>query len=971
MRTLLITTLLILATKTALAQSLFPRQWALNNNGQSLYRETGELTRERVIGINGEDINWMRPLEVMEFAQAQNLTLHQGPVVVAVIDTGLDLDHPAFKDRLWFNEALCGELSVDERASQPCHGWNFLDGNADLSDDNGHGTHIAGLIAANETTSSTRGATPEGVVIMPLRAIGDGIQGFTYKNRLITDIIADAISFAVQNGAHIINLSLGWPEIIHIPKIDFALKRAQELGILVVAATGNNNKDIPTYPCSYSGVVCVGAHDHQGAVAEFSNFSGKVDLVAPGEDIVSTHPRNLESRLLRTQGYELKRGSSQAAPYVVAAAATLKLLYPEITVGELRARLYSSARPVHGKPVKFGALDMRKAITHKPELFVRPDFKSVLEVKINAQGRFSIDLPIRNELKDAARDLEVFVSIPSQAVELETTHFTIDRIPGEGQRLLRLQGSISDFTADTDTFLKVSIQAPEFEQSTQTNLIFTQVIDLDHPSIITQALSGVHPDQVSFFNGPQKVSRVRRMLLADRTQNAHAWFYQNPTLQTPNQTVVSVVHVTKDSSALIELKLGERVQQVLGLFNIDINFDGDNNYIVYSMDSNRQNLILHLFTSAGELVSSLPARWTFPISAFEGLPLRPAGEDFSWLKVKTDSWGELLVPSFRRRWVIPEEDNIPDLLDRINPVSQDRLFYLLPIKNDDDEVELTIRTLEGYDFFTKLDSKIHRRFNEQVSLSRPFEQSSLERRRGEVTALLQIGRESTLRNYKITFKGPNDFALLPFYSGVHQLQGNLIQRILDPATQGPSNALGLMALVSREHARLVSFDPEGQLQERHFIQNPTWADPFFMFLGGAKTAEGEVLFLESRYHLMAYHPDHGVSKLPVNRDSSFPGSNFSEMFALQFVETSSGELTPALSVNATQVYGERLYVMAFLEGKLQRPIELSFALPTNCLALNGERSPDGSTIALLCRDRSAPLLEQMSIKLIPLRLGTR
>lgn len=95
--------------------------------------------------------------------------------------------------------------------------------------------------------------------------------------------------------------------------------------------------------------------------------------------------------------------------------------------------------------------------------------------------------------------------------------------------------------------------------------------------------------------------------------------------------------------------------------------------------------------------------------------------------------------------------------------------------------------------------------------------------------------------------------------------------------------------------------------------------------------------------------------------------NFTELFAVHLAEGRDGQKLPAITVNATQVFGDRLYAMVYAEGSFTRPIDLSLSLPAHCLPLNGGRSAQGSHLTLLCRDRQAPLMDQMSIRLIPLR----
>lgn len=270
---------------TLMAQSaptdlLFSKQWYLNNQGQVITKNISELERSYQKGTVGKDINWVNPNE-LEGKIAANTE-----VIVAVIDSGLDINHPDLKDRVWYNSKLCKDLPTTK--NQPCNGWNFINNTSDLKDDVGHGTHVAGLIAANLNRMGISGLAPKNVKIMPLKVIDSGVTGFVVNGKLFTDMVAEAMTFAMNNGATVINLSMGWPKVVDTFKVRQAFRTAEQKGVLVIAASGNNNKDLPTFPCSYDSVLCVGAIDNLGKLAEFSNHGPKIELVAPGEFIIST-----------------------------------------------------------------------------------------------------------------------------------------------------------------------------------------------------------------------------------------------------------------------------------------------------------------------------------------------------------------------------------------------------------------------------------------------------------------------------------------------------------------------------------------------------------------------------------------------------------------------------------------------------------------------------------------------------------
>jgi serine protease len=223
-------------------------------------------------------------------------------VTVAIVDSGVDLDHPDLRDRL-------------------VEGIDLVDGDSDPDDENGHGTHVAGIAAAAvDNGTGIVGAAPC-ARIMPVRVLDAAGQGND-------DTIAAGIRFAADHGADVINLSLGESGLIgRLRKggaLNDAMHYAYATGSVVVAASGNEGTPRlrnyrPAVP-----VIVVGAVAPDGSPAEFSNFGDPRTLVAPGQEILSTTPTSPTTIFPDgTEGYALLDGTSMAAPYVSGVAALL------------------------------------------------------------------------------------------------------------------------------------------------------------------------------------------------------------------------------------------------------------------------------------------------------------------------------------------------------------------------------------------------------------------------------------------------------------------------------------------------------------------------------------------------------------------------------------------------------------------------------------------------------------------------
>jgi subtilisin family serine protease len=247
-------------------------------------------------------------------------------VVVAVVDTGVDVHHPALAGRC-------------------LPGWNAVDGSSDVSDVEGHGTHVAGKIAGMAPRPEDGGVAPW-VSLLPIKAAD--AQG-----RFTDATIAAGIRHAVARGARVINLSLR--SDVPLPHTAEAIAAARRAGALVVAASGNEGRDAVTYPAAYPGVLVVGSAEG-GARSRFSNGGLRLDLVAPGERI-----RSAEAGTFRERS-----GTSMASPQVAAAAALVMARNPQWTADQVADWLRRTARDLGqpGRDAEFGAgeLDLFAAV---------------------------------------------------------------------------------------------------------------------------------------------------------------------------------------------------------------------------------------------------------------------------------------------------------------------------------------------------------------------------------------------------------------------------------------------------------------------------------------------------------------------------------------------------------------------------------------------------------------------------------
>lgn len=244
--------------------------------------------------------------------------------IIAILDTGVDISHPDLADNIWTNPlegtGADGEDDDDNILIDDIHGWDFITQSATISDNNGHGTHVAGIAAAvGNNGLGVVGANPD-ALIMPLKVLNDGGTGDMAT-------IIKGIDYAVNKGAHIINMSFGFKNV-DSQILKQALDKAFANYVVLVAAAGNHNWEIHfqdpitkevcvVYPAAYENVIGVAASDIYGNRAGFSNWDHDdafsrygYEVTAPGVNIISTYPGG---------AYKKLSGTSMATPMIAGA----------------------------------------------------------------------------------------------------------------------------------------------------------------------------------------------------------------------------------------------------------------------------------------------------------------------------------------------------------------------------------------------------------------------------------------------------------------------------------------------------------------------------------------------------------------------------------------------------------------------------------------------------------------------------
>ncbi|QOD61579.1 S8 family serine peptidase [Polaribacter haliotis] len=304
--------------------ALFSRQWSLHNDGSFT---ASPSTNDADVDMN---LAW-------------DITTGNPDITIAVLDSGLRMTHPEMSGRVWVNttETSNGLDSDTNTYIDDINGWDFVNNDNDPTDDNGHGTNIAGIIAATGNNSIGYAGVDWECKIMPLKILDQNNNGF-YSNWI------EAINYAVNKGAKIINMSVGGSS--YSAAMETAVNSAHANGIVITVSMMNFNNSALYYPAAYANTIAVGSSDSDDkrsnpffwSATSGSNFGNHIDVIAPG-NIIFGLASNSDTNYNGYWG-----GTSQAAPLVAGICSLILNKKPNLTVEQIRTIIRESAEDMVG-----------------------------------------------------------------------------------------------------------------------------------------------------------------------------------------------------------------------------------------------------------------------------------------------------------------------------------------------------------------------------------------------------------------------------------------------------------------------------------------------------------------------------------------------------------------------------------------------------------------------------------------------
>ncbi len=302
--------------------------YLLNRSPEVIFAEPNYILHAQV--ITPSDPGWPSqygPIKI-QAPQAWEITTGSISVTIAIVDTGVDLNHPDLAEKIWNNAGEIPSNGVDDDANgylDDWRGWDFANNDNNPQDDYGHGTHVAGIAAATSNNGIGITGVAWGARLMSLKILDQSGNGTNAD-------LALALHYAVDNGAQIINLSVGDPP--PDPVMEEAVNYAYTHGAVVIAAAGNSGAAGVYYPGAYANAIAVAATDANNKVALFSSYGLEVDLAAPGSSIYSTYWISGTGSTFATLS-----GTSMATPHVSGVAALLASLPQFNSPDKIRAAL--------------------------------------------------------------------------------------------------------------------------------------------------------------------------------------------------------------------------------------------------------------------------------------------------------------------------------------------------------------------------------------------------------------------------------------------------------------------------------------------------------------------------------------------------------------------------------------------------------------------------------------------------------
>jgi subtilisin family serine protease len=573
-----------------------PTQWYLKNTGELFTKWTSDIDSIQIQAVAFEDIN--TPLQ-------ENLK----EVLIAVIDSGVDTQHPDLKNKIYNNPLECSNLVKykdclkEQKDKNICHeryaktdsnnngypldcqGWSLtnnsypgvnLSGNPEVDDKNGHGTHVAGIIAAEHNKMGIDGIV-KNVKILPIQVALSSSETDPIEN------IAKGVLYAIKSNVDIINLSVGWRFQFDSTLMREMVELANSKNILVVVAAGNNGHEDVSYPCAYKDVICVGAHDQTGAISKYSNSGVQVDILAPGDDILSTWPTSKRSKAFtRDNNFELLSGTSQAAPIISGALGLM--IASGHAPQHARVKILQSTR-TETKPVNVrnGNIDIKDALKSKVRSYIYPLNKEPYLVKYKESNNHKFLLKLKN-YGETIQNSTIRISSPKDhEYRVVTPQINIPIFQNKEEKEFSIQFTTNS-KSQSELYFDLEI--------TTNNILKRYRLKAQFIRVITPELMANDLETVNVIDPLAQDINIKAF--KNYTESTQVDFFIQRFDNLQNK--VSVLKKTKDGyKQSKEISIKEKNPTFLSFSKIDIDIDDKDDYVISYIFTNSENMKITKF----------------------------------------------------------------------------------------------------------------------------------------------------------------------------------------------------------------------------------------------------------------------------------------------------------------------------------------------------------------------------------------
>lgn len=504
----------IVTTCVTPSDPLYPIQWPLNNTGQAFPPASTH-------GNVDCDI---------DAPEAWDITTGSPDVIVAVADTGVDYRHRDLNDNMWINSGEIPNNGIDDELNgyiDDVYGYDFCtydsERDSDPLDDNGHGTHVAGIIAAEGDNGLDIVGVSWNAKIMAVKFIAS--SGYGYEADAV-----DAIYYAIENGADVISNS--WGSDDDFAPLEEVIDYARSRGVVMLASAGNTRNSAPHYPAYYDNMVSVAATTATDERAGFSTYGDWVDTAAPGHTVLSLRATGTSLGTPYNLHTTIASGTSMACPYAAGVVALIISRHPEWSSEMVIARLLGTADPVASTELK-GRVNAYKAVREgfafagsislDANLYLPDDIVSIKVIDFDLMGQQTQEVTVRTDGGDE-ETVTLVQDVDAPAIFRGTIHTFPGSVASEDGVLQVSHGQILTATyhdADDGSGGAAEVETTAGIDGQPPVIIRVQVVDI----LSRRAKVTVRTDEPTSVSircglapgGPYTMTGVNRTLATDHT----------------------------------------------------------------------------------------------------------------------------------------------------------------------------------------------------------------------------------------------------------------------------------------------------------------------------------------------------------------------------------------------------------------------------------------------------------------------